>query len=56
MTAGPLGENRWRWVDLPQDLSNGTAIGAVVLFSRSSVDINQDVLMCTVVLVGGLLN
>lgn len=47
-TPGPLSENRLKWVELPQDPFNGTAIGAVVLLPRSLKNTTQEVLVCTV--------
>ena len=48
MTPGPLGENRLRWVELPQDGFNGSTIGAVVLLPRFPEESIQDLIMCTV--------
>lgn len=47
-TPGPLSENRLRWVELPQDPFNGTAIGAVILLPRSSNNITQEILVCNI--------
>ena len=47
-TPGPLTENRLKWVELPQDPFNGTAIGAVVLLPRSLMNTTQEVLVCSV--------
>lgn len=47
-TPGPLSENRLRWVELPQDPFNGTAIGAVILLPRSSNNNTQEILVCNV--------
>ncbi|KAL8686716.1 MAG: hypothetical protein Q9218_006917, partial [Villophora microphyllina] len=50
-TAGPSSENRLRWVELPRDPFNGSAIGAVVLLpkptSRSDTSQSQEILTCT---------
>ena len=45
-TPGSLNENRLRWVELPQNPFNGTAIGAVILLPRASPNATQEVLMC----------
>ena len=45
-TSGLPGDYRLRWVELPQDPFNGTAIGAVVLLPRASENSTQEVLMC----------
>lgn len=47
-TPGPLSENRLRWVELPQDPFNGTAIGAVVLLPHSSKNTSQEILVCSI--------
>lgn len=47
-TPGPLSETRLRWVELPQDPFNGTAIGAVVLLPRSSKNLTQELLVCNI--------
>ena len=47
-TSGPLSENRLRWVELPQDPFNGTAIGAVILLERSLKTANQELLVCSI--------
>lgn len=48
MTPGPLGENRLKWVELPQDGFNGSTIGAVVLLPHFPDEISQDLVVCTV--------
>ena len=45
-TPGSPGENRLRWIELPQMPFNGTAIGAVILLPRDSTNTTQEVLMC----------
>ena len=45
-TPGTVGENRLRWIELPQNPFNGTAIGAVILLPRTSTNTTQEVLMC----------
>lgn len=45
-TPGIPGDYRLRWVELPEDPFNGTAIGAVVLLPRASDNTTQGVLMC----------
>lgn len=45
-TSGSPNEYRLRWIELPQDPFNGTAIGAVVLLPRASENTTQEVLMC----------
>ena len=47
-TPGPPAENRLRFVELPQDPFNGTAIGAIVLLPRSSENTTQEMLMCNI--------
>ena len=46
-TSGPLGEYRLRWIELPEDPFNGTAIGAIVLLPRTLENTTQEVSMCT---------
>lgn len=45
-TPGSLNDYRLRWIELPQDPFNGTAIGAAVLLPRDSENTTQKVLMC----------
>ena len=51
-TAGSLSQYRLRWVELPQDLFNGSSIGAVILLPQSSstssslTSLPQDMLLC----------
>ena len=49
-TEGPTWENRLRWVELPQNPFNGSAIGAVVLLPlqdpNPSESQDQDILLC----------
>lgn len=47
-TPGPLSENRLKWVELPQDPFNGTAMGAVILLPRSSNNDTQEILVCNI--------
>lgn len=46
-TPGSPSEYRLRWVELPKDPFNGTAIGAVVLLPRSGKNTTQGLLMCS---------
>ncbi|KAF6226151.1 hypothetical protein HO133_009017 [Letharia lupina] len=45
-TPGSLEESRLRWVELPQDPFNGSAIGAVILLPRSTLNSTQEFLVC----------
>ena len=45
-TPGSLEESRLRWVELPQDPFNGSAIGAVILLPRSTANSTQELLVC----------
>lgn len=45
-TPGSPDYYRLRWIELPQNPFNGTAIGAVVLLPRPSGNTTQEVLMC----------
>ena len=45
-TPGSLETNRLRWVELPQDPFNGSAIGAVILLPRSIANSTQEILVC----------
>lgn len=45
-TPGPLTESRLKWVELPQDPFNGSAIGAVILLPRSTANLTQEILVC----------
>ncbi len=47
-TPGKFSESRLRWVELPQNPFNGTAIGAIVLLSQDSANSTQEVIMCTI--------
>ena len=48
-TPGLRDENRLRWVELPQDPFNGTAIGAIVLLPQpSSPNTIQEMLICNI--------
>ena len=46
-TPGSPSEYRLRWIGLPKDPFDGTAIGAVVLLPRSENDTAQKILMCS---------
>lgn len=45
-TPGSLEQSRLKWVELPQDPFNGSAIGAVVLLPRSTANSTQELLIC----------
>ena len=45
-TSGPIWESRLKWIELPQDPFNGTAIGAVILLPRNQTDLIQQLLVC----------
>ena len=45
-TPGPLNENRLRWVELPKDPFNGTAIGAIVLLPSTEENTTQQIVVC----------
>ena len=45
-TPGSLTESRLKWVELPQDPFNGSAIGAVILLPRSTTNMTQEILVC----------
>ena len=45
-TPGSSNDYRLRWIELPQDPFNGTAIGAVVLLPRADESTTQEVLVC----------
>ena len=47
-TPGSPDESRLRFVEIPQDPFNGTAIGAIVLLPRSSENTTQEILMCNI--------
>ena len=47
-TPGPPHESRLKFVELPEDPFNGTAIGAIVLLPRSSENTTQEMLMCNI--------
>lgn len=46
-TPGSLSEYRLKWIELPEDPFNGSAIGAAVLLPRPLDSTTQEVLMCT---------
>ena len=45
-TPGSIETNRLKWVELPQDPFNGSAIGAVILLPRSIANLTQEILVC----------
>lgn len=45
-TPGSLDENRLRWVALPNNPFNGTAIGAIVLLPNARNDTSQQIIVC----------
>lgn len=45
-TPGLPSDYRLRWVELPEDPFNGTAVGAIVLLPRAPDNTTQEVLMC----------
>ena len=45
-TPGSLTTSRLRWVELPQDPFNGSAIGAVILLPRSTTNLTQETIFC----------
>ena len=45
-TPGSIEESRLRWVELPQDPFNGSAIGAVILLPRSTSNSTQELIIC----------
>ena len=45
-TPGSSNDYRLKWIELPQDPFNGTAIGAVVLLPRADENATQEVLLC----------
>ena len=45
-TPGSIQESRLKWVELPQDPFNGSAIGAVILLPRSVSNLTQEVIIC----------
>ena len=45
-TPGSIEESRLRWVELPQDPFNGSAIGAVILLPRSVLNSTQELVVC----------
>ena len=45
-TPGPLYENRLRWIALPNNPFNGTAIGAIVLLPNAQNDTSQQIVVC----------
>ena len=46
-TPGSIEQHRLKWIQLPQDSFNGSAIGAVILLPRSVADLTQELLICT---------
>ena len=47
-TPGSPEESRLKWVELPQDPFNGSAIGAVILLPRSTGNLTQEILVCNI--------
>ena len=45
-TPGSPKESRLKWVELPQDPFNGSAIGAVILLPRSAINLTQEIIVC----------
>lgn len=45
-TPGAHNENRLRWVELPNNPFNGTAIGAIVLLPSAQEDMSQQIIVC----------
>ncbi len=45
-TPGSLEGSRLKWVELPQDPFNGSAIGAVILLPRSPENSSQELIVC----------
>ena len=45
-TPGPLEQSRLKWIELPQDPFNGSAIGAVISLPRSTANSTQELLVC----------
>ena len=45
-TPGPLYENRLRWIALPNNPFNGTAIGAIILLPNAQNDTIQQIIVC----------
>ena len=45
-TPGPPDENRLRWVELPNNPFNGTAIGAIILLPKAQEDTAQQLMVC----------
>ena len=45
-TPGPLHENRLRWIALPNNPFNGTAVGAIVLLPNAQNDTSQQIIVC----------
>ena len=45
-TPGSPKESRLKWIELPQDPFNGSAIGAVILLPRSAINLTQEILVC----------
>ena len=45
-TPGSIEESRLKWVELPQDPFNGSAIGAVILLPRSVSNLTQELIIC----------
>ena len=46
-SPGFIKETRLKWVELPQDPFNGSSIGAVISLPRSTANLTQEILVCT---------
>ena len=47
-TPGPPEDVRLKWVELPQNPFNGSAIGAVILLPRPIANLTQEIILCDV--------
>ena len=47
-TPGSPEQSRLKWVELPQDPFNGSAIGAIILLPRSIANMTQEIILCNV--------
>ena len=47
-TPGSPEESRLKWVELPQDPFDGSAIGAVILLPRSNTNLTQEIILCNI--------
>lgn len=46
-TPGSVQQSRLKWVELPQNPFNGSAIGAVILLPRLIANLTQEIIVCT---------